>query len=430
MEIKNLNFLFIHYHYPPIRNSGVYRNYFLSSALAESTHRSFLITTDNRKYLPNEILPLHPSIKKYEAFTVDYRRIIAWLKGSNAKAGAQFSEQTKKSTFAAWMIKVQRSFPFNLLLAEGSLIYIIRSYFIANKLINEHKIDVIFSSFMPYSDHIIAYLVKKKHPQIKWVADFRDLHVEPIYKNTIWIPFQNWVEKKILFRADLVTCVSEGISKKMRYYHNNVITVTKGVELQMSETQYEKKFTISYSGSLFLDFRDPKVVFQALMELMNDGNMDKDKFQFLYVGKDSVVMRKKVDEAGLGHYFVDRGFVSRAEALEIQSKSHLNLLLTSSSDEHQGLLTGKLFEYFEAGNPVLCVIKGVYDDEIESIFTELDAGYIVYDPSDIAGLKLFILQKYNEWILTGQVNSTINKSLLIKNYSWQGQARKIIDALV
>ena len=415
--------LFIHYHYPPIRNSGIYRNYFLSSTLACVVEKCFLITTDNRKYLPNEELPLDPKIRRFEAFTLDYRSLIGWIRGSQSKAGAQFSEDTKKSKLTTWLIKVQRSFPFNLFLAEGSLIYIIRSYFIGSKLVKEHKIDVVFSSFMPYADHFVAFLLKRKFPHLIWVADFRDLHVEPIYKNTIWVPFQYYMEKKILSKANLVTCVSEGISKKMRNLHKNVITLTKGVEIKNQLIQFEK-FTISYSGSLFLDFRDPKIVFQALNELLSEGKINCEKIQLMYAGKDSKSMQYNVDSAGLGKYFVDKGFVSR-----IQLRSHINLLLTSSSTEHQGLLTGKLFEYFEAGNPVICVIKGVYDDEIESIFDELNAGFIVYHKSDIEGLKSFIMQKYNEWLLSGKVKSTLNKTLLQKKYSWKGQAQKLIEAI-
>jgi glycosyltransferase involved in cell wall biosynthesis len=423
------SFLYIHYHYPPIRNSGVYRNYFLSSACAEFSNESFLITTDNRKYLPNAELPLHPKITKFEAFTLDYRRVVAWARGGQAKAGAQFSEETKKSKFVAWLIKLQRSFPFSLLLAEGSLIYIFRSYFIGCKLIKEHKIDAVFSSFMPYADHIVAYFLKRKFPHLKWIADFRDLHVEPIYKNTIWVPFQYWVEKRILAKADLVTCVSEGISKKMKMLHHNVITITKGVEIKENFMKQYDKFTMSYSGSLFLDFRDPKVVFKAIKELISEGKIDKNKFQFLYAGKDGHTMGLMSNTAGLSDNYVDMGFVKRDTAIEMQLKSHINLLLTSSSEEHQGLLTGKMFEYFEAGNPVLCVIKGVYDQEIESIFKELNAGFIVYDPSDLKDVKSFVMLKYNEWLFSGNVQPTINRVVLQQKYSWKGQAQKLVEAI-
>jgi hypothetical protein len=244
------------------------------------------------------------------------------------------------------------------------------------------------------------------------------------------VPFQNWIEKRILVKANLVTCVSEGISKKMRMLHHNVITITKGVEIKESVTKQFDTFTMSYSGSLFLDFRDPQVVFRAINELISESRIDKNKFQFLYAGKDGHTMRQMADSAGLGDLFIDKGFVARTQAIEIQLKSHINLLLTSSSPEHQGLLTGKIFEYFEAGNPVLCVIKGVYDTEIENLFKELNAGFIVYDFSDLTGVKSFIMSKYDEWLSSGKVQHTIYKDVLEQKYSWKGQAQKLIGALV
>lgn len=421
--------LFIHYHYPPLKNSGIYRNYFLSSSIADLTHHCSVITSDNRKYLPTEEMPIHPRVTVHEVTTLDYRRLIAWMKGKKSKAGAQFSEGTKKSFWMLWAIKIQRSFPFNIFLAEGGLFYIINAYIKACQTIREGNIGIVYSSFMPYADHIVAYCIKRTFSQIHWVADFRDLHVEPIYKNTIWVPFQYWIEKKILAKADLVTCVSDGISHKMRRLHPNVMTLTKGVSKSEGTVLQYDKFTISYVGSLFLDFRDPSLVFRALCELIIEGVLDKSKIQILYAGKDSVSMEEKIRQATLEDIYEDRGMVTRAVAMDIQCRSHINLLLTSSSPDHQGLLTGKLFEYFEAGNPIICLIKGVYDPEIEDIFNMLHAGCIIYDPGNIEPLKNFITTKYLEWIATSKVQPTIDTTVLLQNFSWKGQAEKLISAI-
>ena len=179
-------------------------------------------------------MPIHPKIIVKESFTLDYRRIIAWVTGRNEKAGAQFSEQTKESLFIAWLIKLQRSFPFNIFLAEGSFFYILISYRKAVNIIRQQDVNVVFSSFMPYADHIIAWMLKRKFPQLIWIADYRDLHVEPIYKNVLWPDFQKKVEKLILNKADVVTTVSDGLSQKMSALHHHVHTITKGCLLYTS----------------------------------------------------------------------------------------------------------------------------------------------------------------------------------------------------
>ncbi len=56
-------FLFIHYHYPPMHNSGVYRNYFMSQAIANGhSEMAWVITTDNVKLFSQDPLPVSKKI--------------------------------------------------------------------------------------------------------------------------------------------------------------------------------------------------------------------------------------------------------------------------------------------------------------------------------------------------------------------------------
>jgi hypothetical protein len=419
----NCKFLFIYYHYPPIKNSGVYRNYFLSSAILNIIGKSFLITTDNRKYLPNEKLQLHTGIEKFEIFTLDYRRVAAWISGKKNTAGAQFSEKTKESVIVSWFIKLQRSFPFNLILAEGGIIYIMNGYLKSCKIVRSQKVDVIFSSFMPYADHIIAWMLKKTFPSLIWIADFRDLHVEPIYKNVFWPEIQHKIEKYILKNADVITTVSQGISQKMQVLHQNVHTVTKGVTLRPNKQHFDK-FTIHYSGSLFQQYRDPRPLFRVLSVLIQHKAIDRQKISFLYAGKDAGLMNEWVQECGIQDIFDCKGMVSRSEAIEMQDRAHVNLLLTSSSEEHTGLLTGKLFEYIESGNEVLCLINGPHDKEIEAMFTKYRLGEVHYHEEH---LYKYIEDLYFEFINCGLVKSKQLKDEIMDDMSWERQAKRVLD---
>ncbi len=429
MSAENVKFLFIHYHYPPVRNSGIYRNYFLSGTLTDLTGSSDLITSDLRSVLPVEEMPDHSKIRRHEIFALDYRRLASWTGGKKSNQGARFSETQKKSKPVQWLIRVQRSFPFNVLLAEGGILYIMLAYIKACQIIRRERPTVVFSSFMPYADHIIAFLVKSTFPTLLWVADFRDLHVEPIYKNIIWPRFQRTVERWILRKADLITCVSEGISQKMRHYGRPTLTLTKGVQPRTRIAPYNI-FTIAYTGSLFLHYRDPRPLFKAIRSLVEEGLIDPDDIRFVYAGKDSALMKVWVDECKLGKQYVDLGFLSRNDSLNVQSASHINVLLTTASKDHQGLLTGKIFEYFEAGNPVLCLIQGEKDLEIEKLFTLLNAGIVVYDDTKAVNiLKELILLRYTDWKREGIIRTTLHEDVLINEYSWQNQAKKLLEVI-
>jgi hypothetical protein len=165
--MDEINIIFIHYHFPPIKNSGVYRNYFLSHALLTYSTSAHLITTSNQNMFPKEELPISDKLIQHVIQTLDYRTVAAWFKGkNNVTAGTQFSENTKSTLLFKWLIKLQRSFPFNLLIAEGALLYILSSYFKTVKIIKEQNINVVFSSFMPYADHISAWMIKMRFPGI------------------------------------------------------------------------------------------------------------------------------------------------------------------------------------------------------------------------------------------------------------------------
>jgi hypothetical protein len=391
----------------------------------DSVDEGYLLTTDNDKVLPNEKLPLHPKLQITKLWTLDYRTIISRIKGKR-KSGVHFSEDDKTGKFSQFLIKIQRSFPFNILMAEGSIFYILSGYWKGRRLIKKNNIDTMYSSFMPYADHIIAYLLKRRFPKVRWVADFRDLHVEPIYKNTLWPEWQKSIERRLLSGASAVTTVSEGLTTKMKDIHPNVHTITKGVQLRTKEGKFEK-FTICYSGSLFLDFRDPESILENLHLLMQEGELDTSNFQFIYAGKDGAKMKSWIKKYHLEDVYHDLGYVSHGDVKKIQSRSHINLLLTSVSEEHSGLLTGKFFEYIEAGNAIVCVING-RDQEIESIFERYRLGYVfnsAISGNQLASLRIMI----QEWKSTGDLDWKSDKILIEKELSWQVQSKKLLDII-
>jgi hypothetical protein len=426
---RSLKFLFLYYHYPPRQSSGVYRNYYLSKAIADITGNALVFTTDNYRNIKESSLTPGTDVRVHQIPTVDYRTLFSSTRQHKSKT-AHFNEAAKMSYPIQLLLRVQRSFPFNFLLAEGALLYILASYFKASRLIRKEDVNVIYSSFMPYADHVIAAFLKRKFPQLIWIADFRDLHSEPLYNNTIFRPVQNWFERKILSKADLITCVSDGISKKMKVFGRPVITLTRGVKGRESSEQFSK-FTISYTGSMFREFRDPMPLLNVLRGMAALGTIDQQQLEFIYAGKDSDLMEKYVRKANILPFYTDKGLIDRESAMDIQNRSHINLLLTSSDKDHSGLLTGKLFEYFEAGNPILCLVNGPYDAELDQLFTKLNAGIVVFEPEqNISKICDFISVLYQEWGRTGHAKSTINRDVLISEYSWTHQAKMLINEIL
>jgi hypothetical protein len=168
----------------------------------------------------------------------------------------------------------------------------------------------------------------------------------------------------------------------------------------------------------------------VLQNLIEEGKISVADINILYAGRDGAQFQSWIREHHLSEYFINRGLVSQEDAKSIQNKSHINLLLTSSSPNLSGVITGKIFEYFEALNPTLCLISGVHDPEFESLFKELNAGSVVYSPERTPGkMRDFILTKYKEWKATYRVEPSINKVVIKEKYSWKNQVEKMLSNL-
>jgi len=154
-----------------------------------------------------------------------------------------------------------------------------------------------------------------------------------------------------------------------------------------------------------------------------------EQIQIIYAGRDGAQFLEYIEKYKLTKIFLDRGMVTQKEAMNIQSRSHLNLLLTSSSPELKGVMTGKLFEYLEAPDSlIICLINGVQDLEFEALFDKLQAGIVVYNPPlELDRLQNFIKNIYNNVQQTGAVQHNTNKSVLIDEFSWESQAKKLLS---
>ena len=423
LGIRSGKVLLVHYYYPPIRSAAVTRNYYFSLEFAKSFKKVFLLTTSNRNILKQEKLPVPDNITVSNCATIDYRTILARTIGQN-----HIAENKKGNKVMQLFIKLQKTLPFNLFFGEGSVIYIISAYQEAKKIIRQHGITHMYSSFGPYADHIIAYIIKRRFPKIRWIADFRDLQIEPIYNNTFAKEWQRKIENRLLKRADLVSTISNGLASQLKTYGRPIVAIGRGVRLRKYNRTHQKNFTICYTGSLYQKFRDASVFFQVLSMIISE--LKCKDIHFLYAGKDGTKFRKWAEQFGLDAYFRDLGYLTRVEIEELQNRSHIQLLLTSSSYGMGGVLTGKLFEYIESGNPILVLIKGPRDREFEKFIHVAKAGCVVYDPPLQEGtLKDYILNHYRTWKKTGKITPTLDREYVKDNLSWEIQSRRLLTAL-
>jgi glycosyltransferase involved in cell wall biosynthesis len=431
--MKKHKVLFLFYFFPPIASTATRRNTYIFNHLKSYFNDYFVFSTKNQHFFPKDNIyeNLRGNDEKLTLLTtIDFRTIGHWFRSrkSSLKKTIHLDENIKKYKVVQIFQKLLDGFPFNLILQEGGIIYSCMSVYKGYRLIKKEKITHIWSSFRPYSDHFSAYILKRLLPDLVWIADFRDLHVEPLYQNVYFVPFQHWCNRQIIKRANIVTTISEGLANHLKAYNNSVYVLRSGIvaENDVSTIPEMSKFSIVYTGAMFRDERNPTLLMEVVKQLSDSGIISSENFAIIYAGRDSINFQNYIDRFDLLNFFENKGMLTTQEAINLQNAAHLNLLLTSATPEWTGVMTGKLGEYLSTKKPLIVLINGAKDSEYEELINDLNAGCVVYNNQSFNELKSFILEKFNEWQTTGEVKPTINIEKL-KELSWENQVEKFVE---
>lgn len=423
VKLHSARFLFFLYYYPPIQGTAAKRNYLIASEIIRrvSFARIFTATKlEKGSTSPDE------NVETIKAS--DYRSLLR----KKTKDGA-LPETSKESKWMQFVIRLINTFPINVLAGEGGLFYFVRLLRKGQRSIKEDKITHLYSSYRPFADHYAAYILKKWNPHLFWVADFRDLIIDPHY-NHIYFPIvQQAFYKRVFKKAALLTTVSNGLSRHLKQYNSNVITLRNGIRNIPSEiiSAHCKYFKLAYTGSMFLDKRNATPIFVAVTELINEGKLIGNDLRIIYAGKDDSSWTELATRYDLLPILDTRGIVSGAEANLIQLNACINLLLTVASDQLDGVLTGKMIEYFESGSPVLAIVVNQNDPELKSILGELEIGQSFSDrKEDLPLIKEFIYDEYLHWKRTGTNRKPVNMEVLKEKYSVEATMRPLFEKII
>ena len=433
-EIKSSTCIFISYYFPPIKSVGVIRNFHLAQIFHKIFTDLYILTTSNQQILPKEEADLS-SFKSIELVnTIDYRTIIQRFYSKNKNT--HYPESVKQNKLIQWIIKANESLPFNLLVGEGGLLYLIDGYSKAKKIIKKTRAKTfVITSFRPTANVLIGFLLKINYPHIIWINSFQDAPYDPIRKNTIIPNLQNYLWRKMLKQSILNITTSQGVKNSIDSLNNDATTFKNGVDFRENLTHSSEQFTISYTGSLYHDLRDPSLLFEALTHLVLSEKIPINKLKIIYMGKDIAKWKSFCDTYPLlFNAFSIENISERNHSLEIQQKSHINLMLTWSEGSQGGTIPAKLYEYIGAGNYIISLVKGIENSDLTHLLTTLQIGsvYQYGKTEDLEKLKSELLRLYTLWINEAYEPPNI-PSHLKDTLSWdnkQSELSKLLDDLL
>ena len=418
--------LAINYATPPRKAIASVRNYYLINELSKYVSETYVFTTSNSKILPKDEMDLTHINKQYLLETIDIKTIKHWV--SKVKKSVKSNERSGVLNTGHWLHKAINTFPFGPFIFDGGLLYvahgILKGLFVANNQ------TIIYSSFRPLADHIIAYVLKTIYPSAYWIVDYRDVYSFPSQNDCYFPKFQDWIHKKIISKSNIFTAVSLG---HIEYFS------TLGLEASLLRNAFTSSpsqdtdevttvFRIVYTGQLYGLKRNPTRIFEAISLLLESSKIPKNKLEVVYAGGES-----KIWDSLIGKYpsipNKNYGMISRNESLILQKESSVNLLMNWNEPGLLGGLSGKLFEYIGAQKPILALIDGDKDPEIEDVLNTLGLGTVFYDrDSDIIPMAKFIENAFNRWKQTGVSKINVADEIL-KKFTWGYGIENILSKL-
>jgi len=293
-----------------------------------------------------------------------------------------------------------------------------------SRLLNKNRYDLIVSSSEPRICHLVGYFLKKKSG-ITWIADYGDPWVYPMptARESRWKKNRlSRIEKKLLKHMDAVTVAADGIKKLYieRYPFlddKNIHVIPQGFDPEAFAGIEEKtpaKFRIVYCGSFYRTLRDPSAFFDAIR------GIDKDDIEVVIAGRINE-FAEVVRRDGLAQKVTYNGFLNHRESLLLQKSASALLHIGNVSDTQ---IPGKIYEYFGAQRPILCIRGGGGDLSAELVM-RYNKGLVVKNtPGEIRGAVLRLYGLWKDNLLDSTFDRTISEE-----YSWKKIAGKMSDIL-
>ena len=237
--------------------------------------------------------------------------------------------------------------------------------------------------------------------------------------------------------ADAVISVSAGTSENL-FLPKNVKQgiFVNGFDPQDSlyfPRQTSDYFDFIYTGMLHSDstrVEDLSPLFEALTDLGKSGEVDLGVIRVVYAGSTSHLFLPYCNSYP-SVTCVDRGLLSRKEALKLQSSASVLLVASWNNSVQTGVLTGKVFEYLAKDVPILGLCSGdIPQSDLKRLIEEDCNVGICYEEAcsdDFLRLKEFIRHSFNQWRLDGITSREATANDRVTEYSYPILAGKLLS---
>jgi glycosyltransferase involved in cell wall biosynthesis len=431
--------LIIAYLFPPIGGGGVQRALKMAKYLNEFGWEPHVLTVE-----PDYHVSLDHSLLEQLPPSVVVHRCKQFSVGVPPAATAAIADERRDERPSRVSSIKKKLFPFlkklkqYVLIPDDQMLWFPFAVKKGMEIMQEHQIDVIFSTSGPYTNHLVGLYLKRKTGK-PWLPDFRDPWTQNMHRTGI--AWREWIEERlermVLRESDVLLTVTHSFANNFKRKFSEEIQRLEVIHNGFDPADYKQlagvegnkdTCTFIYTG-IFYKERNPRLFLRAVKELMEEGNLDplhvRLKFAGVFDYPGYSENQDCVDQLGLGQVVEVLGHLPHQEALQALKKADILLLIGDTAPDSGDYIPGKLFEYMAIGHPILALsLPG----ESTAIIDKYQLGKVV-DPSSLEETKRGVLALYQQWIEQKEQVNTIKERPSTLIYERGEQARMLAELM-
>ncbi|KKR33245.1 MAG: Glycosyl transferase, group 1 [Candidatus Gottesmanbacteria bacterium GW2011_GWC2_39_8] len=393
--------LIITTHFPPDRHVGAKRPAKFVKFLPEFGWQSVVLTMGEEHYHG-----IDDSLSENLSGCVSIFRPKKWHVFGAMTLGRKNSK-SKLNHRTAWKgIPLVKRFFVRLMLFDFG--WILSACVRGAKIVKNEEIDILFSTSPNPEAHLVGLCLKIVTGR-PWIADFRDpwtaldiFYTPGYFKRGI----DRLCEKIVVTTADHITAISRTLAKNLNKLRNcrnknNVSVVYNGYDKddfdEVDDTASSAHpFTITYLGTWGTG-RSPESFLRAMGKLLIQCPNIKKQIRVNFVGEVKfdqqmhALIEQVILEENLNGVVNMIPFLPYKRGLNLLMHSDVSLLVVSLFHSRVGCLSSKLFEYMNAGKPILALAP--FESEEAQIILAAGAGQVVA-PEEVNAISNKIKEMY------------------------------------
>jgi glycosyltransferase involved in cell wall biosynthesis len=320
-----------------------------------------------------------PGLKVLRRKAMEPHRFFRFITFRKNNLAAGFASSKKKKS--SWITNLAIWVRGNCFIPDARAFWVKPSTRFLLKYLKSNPVDAIITTGPPHSMHLIG-LKLQQELGLRWIADFRDPWTNIDYFNDLKLTNGSKkkhfiLERQVIQSADAIVVVSKQMQREFEYLlPKKIIVIPNGFDdedFKFKSVEVDPFLSLTHTGTIPPNRNNP-LLWNCIANLIKTNKEFAKQIRLRFIGEVDASVVRSIQMAGIMENCQFLGYLPHNEAIDKTMRSQALLLLINNSNNANGILTGKLYEYMAAGRPILAI--GLKGGDLELVLNQTGAGRI------------------------------------------------------